>query len=64
MSGQFTLLNYMDNKPFDNSRIVVSDGRNDPNMVHITVEGNTVKVNGKEMIKAIENLMRINYPYL
>ncbi len=64
MSGQFTLLNYMNNKPFDNHRVFVSDGNNDPDMVHITIEGNTVKVDGKEIIKAIQNLMRINYPYV
>ena len=64
MTGQFTLLNYMDNNPFDNHRVFVSDGGNDSDMVNITVEGNTVKVKGKEMIKAIENLMRINYQYV
>lgn len=54
----------MDRKPFDNPRVVVSDGGNNSDMVHITVEGNTVKVDGKEMIKAIQNLMRISYPYI
>ena len=64
MTGQFTLHNYIESKPLDSHPVVVSDGGNDSNMVFITVENEVVKVDGKEMIKAIQNLMRINYPYI
>ena len=64
MTGQFTLYNYMENKPLDSHPVVVSDGGSDYDMVCIATENNVVKVDGKEMIKAIQSLMRINYPYI
>ena len=64
MSGQFTLLNYMDRKPLNNPRVTVRDGDSDQDMVYITIEDKSVKVDGREMIKAIQNLMRITYPYI
>lgn len=70
MTGKFELINYEDrDKAYSNPRVIITDGGIDNDMVCIHIEDNsigrtTVKVIGKELIKAVENCMYINYPYL
>ena len=71
MTGKFELVDYEDrDKAYSNPRVIITDaGSSDNDMVRIhigndSVDGITVKVFGKELIKAVENCMYIHHPYL
>jgi hypothetical protein len=65
MTAQFELIDYEDrDKAYDNPRFIVTDAGADNDMVRLKIGDSVVKVVGKELIKAVENCMRINYPYL
>ena len=71
MTGKFELLDYEDrDKAYNNPRVIITDaGSSDNDMVRIhigndSVDEITVKVLGKELIKAVENCMYLHYPYL
>ena len=71
MTGKFELVDYEDrDKAYSNPRVIITDaGSSDNDMVRIhigndSVGGITVKVVGKELIKAVENCMYLHYPYM
>ena len=70
MEARFELIDYEDReKAYDNPRLVITDANFDYDMVRIRFGDDergykTVKVDGKELIKAVERCMRCNYPYI
>lgn len=66
MTGKFELFDYEDrDKAHSNPRLVITDAGPDNNMVRLQFGDNViVKVLGAELIKATQNCMNINYPYL
>ena len=70
MTTQCELIDYEDReKAYDNPRVIISDANHDNDMVRISI-GDThhgfkiVKVDGKELISAVQKCMRCEYPYI
>ena len=65
MNVKIELMDYEDrDHAFEAPRVVVRDAGPDSNMVRITIGDEIrVKVEGQEMIEAIERCMRAQWPY-
>lgn len=50
-------------KILDSRNVIVQDAGYESDMVRITVGDTTVRVNGEEMIQAVERCMRAWWPY-
>lgn len=64
MTVKCELMDYSNNKPFDNEHVVVCNAYNDGDMVLIKVGEKEIKVSGKEMCEAINRCMKCSYPYV